>query len=178
MSFLTQLVRQAKHRNDFNSKEILQSLYKEKANDIIIMDSNEMTDDWRKVIDKVNKNSEYDFTNMDDLIKNHEDTMEEQNDESSEHIGNNIECEDTEEIIEDELAEEISHKPKRVIAYSSKRLLQLFAKCKRGSVDGTFKSICKMWGQLFVWMLKRNSHWIPVVWGWLPDKSLISYKVR
>ena len=86
-----------------------------------------MTDDWRKVIDKVNKNSEYDFTNTDDLIKNHEDTMEEgieeQNDESSEHIGNNIECEDTEEIIEDELAEEISHKPKRVIAYSSKRLL-------------------------------------------------------
>ena len=66
-----------KNRNDFNPKEILQSLYKEKANDIIIMDSNEMTDDWRKVIDKINTNSEYDFTNMDDLIKDHEDTIEE-----------------------------------------------------------------------------------------------------
>ena len=36
---------------------------------------------------------------------------------------------------------------------------------------------CRMWKQQFVWMLKYNTHWIPVVWGWLPDKSEVSYKV-
>lgn len=55
--------------------------------------------------------------------------------------------------------------------------MELFSKCKRGSVDGTFRSACKMWHQQFIWMVKRNGHWIPVVWGWLPDKSLTSYKV-
>ena len=67
--------------------------------------------------------------------------------------------------------------PKRVLAFSSQKLLNLFSKCKRGSVDGTFKSSCKLWKQQFIFMLKYKEHWIPVVWGWLPDKSEESYKV-
>jgi hypothetical protein len=68
--------------------------------------------------------------------------------------------------------------PKRVLAYSSKKLLKMFSKCKKGSLDGTFKSCCKLWTQQFVFMLKSNKHWIPVVWSWLPDKTEESYKVR
>ena len=67
--------------------------------------------------------------------------------------------------------------PKRVLAYSSKELLQLFAVAEKSLVDGTFKSICKLWKQQFIWMLKIKGHWIPVVWGWLPDKTEVSYKV-
>ena len=35
--------------------------------------------------------------------------------------------------------------PKQVLAFSSKKLLHLFSKCERGSLDGTFKSCCKHW---------------------------------
>jgi hypothetical protein len=33
--------------------------------------------------------------------------------------------------------------PKRMFAYTSTKLLKLFSNCKRGSVDGTFKSAFK-----------------------------------
>ena len=50
--------------------------------------------------------------------------------------------------------------PERVLAYSTVKLLQLFSKCQRGSLKGTFKSCCKMWGQQFVWMIKYNGNYI------------------
>ena len=31
--------------------------------------------------------------------------------------------------------------------------------------------------QMFVWMIRFGGFWIPLAWGWLPDKSLQSYKV-
>ena len=46
--------------------------------------------------------------------------------------------------------------PKRILAFTTRRLLQLFAKSIRGSLDGTFKSCCKLWCQQFVWMVKYN----------------------
>ena len=30
---------------------------------------------------------------------------------------------------------------------------------------------------MFVWMIKSKGYWIPAVFGWLPDKSEVSYKV-
>ena len=30
---------------------------------------------------------------------------------------------------------------------------------------------------MFVWMIRFAGFWIPVVWGWLPDKNVQSYKV-
>ena len=75
--------------------------------------------------------------------------------------------------------EELANKdlPKRVLAFSSKLLLEQLSKKLKTSVDGTFKSSCALWGQMFVWMVKADGYWIPTVFGWLPDKSEDSYKV-
>ena len=171
-----------KNRNDFMPKAVLKKLYREKAEDIVVMDSNELPNDWEDLIGKENPNTEYGFSKMEDLIRKHEDAQED-NEEEEQEEGNDDDGyeegneEKGENGVNGDATNENKDKPKRVLAYSTKKLLKLFAKCKRGSVDGTFKSICKMWGQLFVWMVKKNGHWIPVVWGWLPDKNLTSYKV-
>ena len=68
-------------------------------------------------------------------------------------------------------------KPKRVLMYTTKKLLTQLAKNLKTSVDGTFKSCCQLWGQSFIWMVKQRGYWVPVCWGWLPDKSEVSYKV-
>ena len=44
-------------------------------------------------------------------------------------------------------------------------------------LDGTFKSSCRLWRQQYIFMLKYRGHWIPCVWGWLPDKTDVSYKI-
>ena len=67
--------------------------------------------------------------------------------------------------------------PKRVLIWTTKKLLRQLSKNLKTSVDGTFKSCCKLWGQSFIWMVKQRGYWVPVVWGWLPDKSEIYYKV-
>lgn len=64
--------------------------------------------------------------------------------------------------------------PKRVLAFTSKKLLSQLAKNFKSSVDGTFKSSCSLWGQQFIWMVKRKGYWTPQVWGWLSDKTEIS----
>ena len=58
--------------------------------------------------------------------------------------------------------------PKRVLAFTSKTLLQQLGNKMKTSVDGTFKSSCKLCGQMFVWMIKSKGYWIPAVFGWLP----------
>ena len=85
-------------------------------------------------------------------------------------------CDDDNEDDNDE--ESDCSLPKRVLGFTTLKLLKLFAKSERGSLNGTFKSCCKLWKQQFVFMLKFKKHWIPVIWGWLPDKTEISYKVR
>ena len=67
--------------------------------------------------------------------------------------------------------------PKRVLLYSSEKLLRLFGKNLKSSVDGTFKSACYLSKQNFVMMLKFKGQWIPAIHGWLPDKKEESYKV-
>ena len=56
-------------------------------------------------------------------------------------------------------------------------LLGLLAMCRWGSVDGTFKASTKRWKQLFVMLCNYNGTWIPICFGWLPDKSLLSYQL-
>ena len=66
--------------------------------------------------------------------------------------------------------------PKRVLAFTSESLLSQLGRGLKTSVDGTFKSSCSLWRQMFVWMVKDRGYWIPVVFAWLPDKSETSYK--
>ena len=49
--------------------------------------------------------------------------------------------------------------------------------CKYGSVDGTFKAMTKKWKQLFVFMVNYRGSFLPVAFGWLPDKTSLSYHV-
>ena len=67
--------------------------------------------------------------------------------------------------------------PKRVLAFSSQKLLKQLSRGLKSSVDGTFKSSCNLWKQHLIRMVKDNGYWVPVVFGWLPDKSETSYKV-
>ena len=67
--------------------------------------------------------------------------------------------------------------PKRVLVFSTVVLLGLMAVCKYGSVDGTFKAMTKKWKQLFVFMVNYNGSFLPVAFGWLPDKTALSYHV-
>ena len=67
--------------------------------------------------------------------------------------------------------------PKRVMVFTTVMLLGLLTMCRWGSVDGTFKASTKHWKQLFVMLLNFNGTWLPVCFGWLPDKSLISYQL-
>ena len=67
--------------------------------------------------------------------------------------------------------------PKRVIMFTSYKLLKLLSLGKKASVDGTFKCCPKLWKQQFVMMVKQKDYWTPVVWAVLPDKSEESYRV-
>ena len=67
--------------------------------------------------------------------------------------------------------------PKRVLVYTSKKLLQRFSQHLKTSIDGTFKSSSKLWSQQFIWLTKSKGFWVPSAFGWLPDKSEESYKV-
>ena len=68
-------------------------------------------------------------------------------------------------------------KPPRVLVFTNLTLLGLLAVCKYGSVDGTFKSMSKQWKQLFVFMVDYKGAFLPVAFGWLPDKRPVSYHV-
>ena len=67
--------------------------------------------------------------------------------------------------------------PRRVLVFTTAMLLGLLTMGRWGSVDGTFKSCTKHWKQLFVMLLNFNGVWLPVAFGWLPDKTLISYQL-
>ena len=183
-----------KSRNHFDPNYFLRRIYGD-DHKVVVLDSNKLPDDWQEVINKSNPNSKYYWDKLNDNMRNYEDQEEDSNEEDVQEDTNvdgdeEVDTDHTENVtIEDIGPEEYiedgpenppppsKNLPKRILAYTSKQLLQLFGKCTRGSLDGTFKSCCKLWKQQFVYMLKYNKHWIPVVWGWLPDKCEVSYKV-
>ena len=67
--------------------------------------------------------------------------------------------------------------PKRVLLFTTVMMLGLLAKCKWASVDGTFKSSSRQWKQLFVMLCNYQGTWLPIAFGWLPDKSFASYQI-
>ena len=180
-----------RNRDYFDPNYFLKKVYGGNHN-IEVMDSNKLPEGWQELIHKPNTNSVYNWDKLNDEMRGHESAL----DETENIDGDLIEVESLgpdEHVelgeVENESIENVDSGPetpppstkclpKRVLAYSSKKLLNMFSKCKRGSLDGTFKSCCKLWTQQFVFMLKYEKHWIPVVWSWLPDKTEESYKVR
>ena len=171
-----------KSRDHFDPIFFLNRIYGENQK-VVVLDSNKLSPNWQEKITKPNANSKYVWDKLSDEMRSHEgDPIVEEvlidGNDLDDACGENLEP-DHDVIDGPECPPEPSKiLPKRILAYTSTKLLKLFAKCKRGSVDGTFKSCCKMWTQQFVFMLKYNQHWIPVIWGWLPDKSEVFYKVN
>ena len=169
-----------RNRDHFDPRFFLKSVFGDHK--VEVLDSNKMTEGWQEKINKPNSNSRYNWDRLNDQMREHE-----VSDDTDDLNGDLIDVEsmgpdEHEESVESTEGPEkppSSNKslPKRVLAYSSRKLLNLFSNCDRGSLDGTFKSCCKLWKQQFVFMLKSNGHWIPVVFGWLPDKTEESYKV-
>ena len=169
-----------RNRNAFNPENFLNRVLK--GHNVVTMDSNRLNEHWRENIDKINPGSKFDW-NKHEGVKEHEDD-EETNEEADEDCqecndGVNHLCQkDTENLEEDIEAEvaaetegndavndepdllndepEVTNKDlqKRVFSFSSKKLLKLFAKHLRTSVDGTFKSACFLWGHQFRWSVK------------------------
>ena len=163
-------------REHFNPKELLKRLHGRKGEKVVILDSNNLDDGWEEKIMKTNPNSAYKWDNFSEEMKEYEDS-EGNDDENSgqdekqdvsidEGISETEEVtvedlgpeEDTEKTDNNENKKETSKEnkklPKRVLAYSTEELLKLFELAERSSVDGTFKSICKLWKQQFILMLK------------------------
>ena len=68
-------------------------------------------------------------------------------------------------------------KPPRVLVFTTSLLLALLSVCRSGSVDGTFKAMSKQWKQLFILMVDYKGAFIPVAFGWLPNKTEVSYHI-
>ena len=117
------------------------------------MDSNELEEGWKDAIDRVNPNSEYHWEKVtNELIEiENEFHTDNHDDQDAEEIVNNVEehdDQDAEEIINniEELVDDVDvvgkDLPKRVLVFSSKKLIRQLSRNLKSSVDGTFKSSC------------------------------------
>ena len=77
----------------------------------------------------------------------------------------------------DPISDQEVRNPSRVLVFTTDLLLSLLAVSKFGSVDGTFKSMTSRWRQLFVFMLNYRGSFIPIAFGWLPNKRPVSYHI-
>ena len=151
------------NRNDFNPTKIIGD-----SDDIIVLDSNLLPSDWKDKLDNNDGEHIRDWNRNNEVVRTFEETWVEEPVDV-------LESRDEEEPIEETETESL---PKRVLVFTSPKLLKLFENSEgKSSVDGTFKAIPVLWKQLFIWMIKKSGFWIPVCWAWLPDKNLQSYKV-
>jgi hypothetical protein len=144
-----------KSRNLFDPEHFLTRIYGDKSN-VIVCDSNKLDDKWRDAIDKHNTNADYDWSKLTEGMLN----IEQEHHTDEEVIQEDEEVDEGTSEVED-----ISEKdlPKRVLAFTTKKLLKQLGNKLKSSVDGTFKSSCSLWGQMFVWMVKSKgycaTHW-------------------
>ena len=62
-----------RNRNSFEPKEFLDRIYGD-TNKVLVCDSNELEDGWRKEIDKTNSESDYDWTLLTEEMLNLEES--------------------------------------------------------------------------------------------------------
>ena len=72
--------------------------------------------------------------------------------------------------------EELENLP-RVLSISSEFGLNLLTLCKKASVDGTFRIAPTNWSQIFIFMVKYDDKFVPICFGFLPNKTEISYTI-
>ena len=154
-------------RNEFDPLSFLERIFENKDDEIVVLDSNLLEENWKQDLEKQNNESRFEWSRIDNLRNIEEEYHQEETPEESEYIDGDI------------IAQDVTEKnlPKRVLVYTCKKLLKLLSQNKKSSVDGTFKSSCKLWKQQFIWMVKSQGYWIPCAFGWLPDKSEESYQI-
>ena len=169
------------NRDRFDPNYFLRRVFGKEHN-IVTMDSNKFETGWKARLSKKNPKTKYRWENLAREMREYEDvgpddeesvTIEDCPDEEEGHFDEDMEKVDQPEYTNTEG----KNLPKRVLGFSSVKILKLFGKHLKSSLDGTFKSACYLWGQSFIWMVKYYGHWVPAVHGWLPDKTEQSYKV-
>ena len=133
------------------------------------MDSDALEDDWENEIKNINPNTKYRWEK--------EDEEEEEGDDEEEEEEEDEKDKDYDNVDENE-NEPTKKKPKRVfVSLLNQEVANTTIKKSKKFCVWNFKSSCKLWKQSFIWMVKQRGYWVPVCWGWLPDKTLTSYKV-
>ena len=59
----------------------------------------------------------------------------------------------------------------RILSISSDFCLNLLGVCTKASVDGTFRIAPTNWSQIFILMAKYDDKFVPVSFGFLPNKT-------
>ena len=65
---------------------------------------------------------------------------------------------------------------KRCLVFSTAYLLYILQNCSKLSCDGTFKVMSRLWSQLFIVMGFFGGTWLPLVFGYLPGKTILDYE--
>ena len=171
-----------KHRDEFNPETLLSRM--EGGEKILVMDSlKDLPQNWR------NLDLKKEYGLEEDCIDNQADTQSSglsDNQQDSDEDPRPVYSGDSDSGVEhpEDAEEEGSttgnpqaKAPKRVILFTTIMMLGLLSKCRWGSVDGTFKSSSKQWKQLFIMLCNYEGSWLPMAFGWLPDKSFTSYQI-
>ena len=119
-----------KSRKDFNI-----NTFKEKnliSEDAIVLDSENLPENWESLLEPKDQETSYHWDKMNDAMMELDDS-----DEYVDEIHDKW-PDDTHEANAN-IEDQNTAKPKRVLIYTSESLLKVFAKCKCGSLDGTFK---------------------------------------
>ena len=183
-----------RNRNDFDPETVVNDALGGRK--VIVMDSNKDLDEeyYVKVNDFENNRSDF-VEDLEPFIRNGEDNLDTQSEDeetsmdevtdsekSAENLRNPFFLGETSSNTSNESAnnpENLSagsayqKKPKRIIAYSTKKLLKIFAE-RKASGDG-FKICPSLWKQLYILMVKFSNSWIPVCYALLPDKCKETY---
>ena len=173
-----------KNREEFDPEAVVREAIG--GHKVIIMDSNKVVDKgyYKELDDFKNERTEYN-DDIDDFIKeghpqfDNDDTIEEEdetNDIQNEvpTVPGLVDYSISSDESENESNSTSRNKPKRIIAYSTKKLLKIFNQ-RKASGDGTFKICPSLWKQLYIVMVKFGNSWIPVVYALLPDKCKETY---
>ena len=139
-------------RDEFLPENVLNSL--EFGESVICLDSNKLPDKWWQIP-------------LTSLIP-------------KDHIGHQLAAEvGLNSTLPDDLFAGIPDdwKPPRVLIFTTPQLLELLSFVRKGHVDGTFRTMSKLWCQLYVLLVEYKKTSILSCMGFLPDKKRVSYHV-
>ena len=160
-----------KNRDDFDAEAVVKDAIG--GHKVVVMDSNKMLDkEYHGKLDEFRSDKTRNEADVADFIADSESNNDGNGDEEEANPLNAGLVDYS--ISSSESDTTPINKPKRIIAYSTKKLLKIFRE-RKASGDGTFKVCPTLWKQLYIVMVKFSHSWIPVVYALLPDKTKETY---